>query len=107
MALHKPEHRTVKYWLLWLPMTLGFLIVFPVAYPIVGRQTGSWLRDWEDYIDDPIDWVKEWLHCHPLPFGYFLNISPIMMNRKTSWNIVTKNIECVDCDHEDEPLATK
>jgi hypothetical protein len=90
MALHKPEHRTVKYWVLWLPLTVGFLLVLPIGLLTVGRKTGTWLRRWEDYIDDPIDYLKEKVHGAPVPFGYEINISFLMMNRETSWDVLRK-----------------
>jgi len=101
MALHKPEHKTVRYWVLWPILTLGFILVFPFAYPFVGRNTGSWLRDWEDYIDDPFDWLKEKLHGMKLPFGYELNISFLMMNRETTWDIIRKQANWSNEDPED------
>lgn len=70
MALHKPEHRTAKYWLLYLPRALVYVTLLPVAL-IKGRHeeeatsglrmkwNWQWFRDLEDKIDDPIDWLKK------------------------------------------------
>ena len=67
MALHKPEHKTVKYWLLWLPLSLGYVLLLPYGW-ITGRSPSDrekmqwskkWYQDLEDYIDDPIDWLKQ------------------------------------------------
>ena len=69
MALHKPEHRTVKYWLLYIPLTVLYCIVLPIAL-IKGRHEEEatsglrmkwnwrWFRKLEDVIDDPVDWLK-------------------------------------------------
>ncbi len=103
MALHKPEHRAWWYWASWPFLTAGFAIVFPLVLIIRGYADTreGWIRDWENWIDDPIDWVKEWLHCRKLPFGFYLNISFLMQNRKTTWNLITRNKDCVECDPED------
>jgi hypothetical protein len=70
MALHKPEHKTVKYWVTWPFMGLLYLALLPVAF-IMGRHeeqatsgkrtkwNWEWYRDLEDSIDDPIDWLKQ------------------------------------------------
>lgn len=102
MALHKPKHKTLWYWIKWPILAMGFAIVFPFCCLLFGYgyTRNGWLREWEDYIDDPIDFVKEYLHCAPLPFGYHLNISFLMRNRATTWNIITKGL--VDCDPEDD-----
>jgi hypothetical protein len=104
MALHKPEHKKVWWWLAWPFMFLGFVVVFPFAYPFVGRKRdgkNTWLKNWEDYIDDPIDWMKEKLHCARLPFGYQLNISFIMLNRETTWDIIRRDGKYGNCDPDD------
>jgi hypothetical protein len=104
VALHKPEHKTWQYWVKWPFLAAAFAVVFPFCLLIFGYQwtRDGWLRDWENYIDDPVDFVKEWLHCAELPFGFYLNISFLMANRKTTWNIITRCIDKVECDPEDE-----
>jgi hypothetical protein len=69
MALHKPEHRTVSYWLMYVPRALLYLTLLPVAI-YKGRHEEMatsglrmkwnwyWFRQLEDKIDDPIDWLK-------------------------------------------------
>ena len=66
MALHKPEHKTIKYWLLWFPLSLGYVLLLPYGF-VTGRSKSDkgkmqwskkWYQDLEDYIDDPIDWLK-------------------------------------------------
>jgi len=69
MALHKPEHRTVMYWI-YYPMICGiYVLLLPYALVqgryAVGTTTGrkmkwNWrlFREVEDWIDDPIDWLK-------------------------------------------------
>ncbi len=103
MALHKPEHRTVFYWTSWIPLTILFMIVFPLALIFRGYASTrrGWLRDLENYIDDPIDWCKEWLHCRSLPFNLQLNISFLMQNRTTTWNIIRPDRMYDNCDPED------
>lgn len=104
MALHKPEHRTWWYWASWLPLTVIFIPVWIICLIFKGyawtRQ--GWLRDWEDWIDDPIDFIKEWLHCHKLPFGYQLNISFLMNHRETTWDVIRKDGDYDNCDPEDK-----
>ena len=103
MALHKPEHKTVWYWVKWPFLALGFAVVFPFCYLIKGWEwtRDGWLRDWEDYIDDPIDFLKEMAHCGKLLFGYQLNISFLMNNRETTWDIIRKDGNYSNCDPED------
>lgn len=60
-----------------------------------------WLKNVENFFDDPIDAFKEWLHCHKLPFGYQLNISFLMQNRTTTWDIIRKQGKYENCDPED------
>jgi len=52
----------------------------------------AWIfKRFVNIIDDPIDWVKEHFHGHHLPFGYELNISFMMVNRRpTTWDIIRK-----------------
>ena len=66
-------------------------------------RTWSWrLKKLINMVDDPVDAVKEWLHCHPLPFGYQLNISFMMQNRRTTWDIIRKRGRYDNCDPEDQ-----
>ncbi len=105
MALHKPEHRTVQYWVFWLPLAIGFVIAFCIAYLVKGYEwtRSGWLRDWEDYIDDPVDFVKEWLHCRRIPFtNYQINISFLFQHRETTWDIIRKHKWYDNCDPEDK-----
>lgn len=66
MALHKPEHKTVRYWVLWPFLAIGYVLMLPYGF-ITGRSpsdkgkmqwNSAWYQSWEDYIDDPIDWLK-------------------------------------------------
>lgn len=69
MALHKPEHKQVTYWLYYPVLALCYLICLPYAI-MVGRHDepkgDGTIRKWnleffrklEDYIDDPVDWLK-------------------------------------------------
>lgn len=101
MALHKPEHKTVQYWVLWPFLTLGFIIAWPIACLIKGYEwtRDGWLRDWEDYIDDPIDFGKEFFHCRKIPYTkYQINISFIMAHRETTWDVIRKDGEYNNCN---------
>ena len=105
MALHKPEHKTIKYWILWPFLTIGFFIVWPIACLIKGYEwtRDGWLRDWENYIDDPFDFCKEWIHCRRLPFtNYQINISFLMNHRETTWDIIRPHGDYSNCDPEDK-----
>jgi hypothetical protein len=107
MALHKPEHRKWWYWASWPFLTAFFCIIFPLALTIRGYASTrkGWLRDLENWIDDPVDFVKEWWHCRHIAWGYQLNISFLMQNRKTTWDIIRKmpkpGVQYANCDPED------
>ena len=65
-------------------------------------RTWAWrLKKFINIIDDPIDWVKEKLHGMNLPFGYELNISCLMANRLTTWDIIRKQGNHFNDDPED------
>ena len=59
------------------------------------------IRVFINIIDDPIDWVKEKLHGMRLPFGYELNISFLMANRDTTWDIIRPYGDYPNSDPED------
>lgn len=59
------------------------------------------IRNLENIFDDPIDAVKEKLHGMHLPFGYELNISFMMKNRPTTWDIIRKRGDYSNEDPED------
>ena len=80
----------------WILMILIFWLVFRKDNPLHA------LRDFINIVDDPIDTIKESLHCMSLPFGYQLNISCLMSNRKTSWDIIRKQGYYENCDPEDK-----
>jgi hypothetical protein len=67
------------------------------------KKNGVWwfVRNVENLIDDPIDWVKEKLHGMHLPFGLELNISFFMANRTTTWDIIRKQGDYLNSDPED------
>ena len=66
MALDKPEHKTWWYWASWPFLGLAYLLLLPYGL-IIGRSpsdqgkmqwTSEWYQALEDWIDDPIDWLK-------------------------------------------------
>ena len=62
----------------------------------------KWLRWIINRIDDPFDAVLQWLHCHRIPFtGYQLNLSCLMKNRQTTWDIIRPAGNYSNCDPED------
>jgi hypothetical protein len=70
---------------------------------MIGRVSlKEWLKQLENLLDDPVDAAKEWLHCHNLPLGYQLNISFLMGNRQTTWDIIRKRGSYSNCDPEDQ-----
>ena len=63
---------------------------------IRGWSAAPWgwrFRKLENLLDDPIDDLKHKLHGLRLPFGYRLNISFLLMNRRTTWPIISKDID--------------
>jgi hypothetical protein len=65
-------------------------------------ETWKWRWDkLENLVDDPIDKAKEALHGMRLPFGYELNISFLMTNRPTTWDIIRKRGDYFNEDPED------
>jgi len=97
------EH-SIFYWLIWPFAAISFVIVWFFVFIFIHFRYKEidWLRKWENYVDDPIDGIKEWLHCRRIPFtNYQLNISFLMMNRKTTWDIIRKHKKWENCDPED------
>lgn len=81
---------------IWLVLILGYWVVFGK------RDFIHAVTDFINIIDGPVDKVKEWIHCHKIPFiNYQINISFIMMNRKTTWDIIRKHKKYPNCDPED------
>lgn len=89
-----------KQWVILLGYYLAFWGVFFILYWLLFQKEGFGhiARDFINVIDDPIDELKEYLHCMPLPFGYQLNISFIMQNRKTTWDIIRKQGTYENCE---------
>jgi hypothetical protein len=67
------------------------------------REKGIWwwIRNFGNLIDDPIDYVKEAIHGAHLPFGFEINISCLMANRETTWDIIRKQGDYPNSDPED------
>lgn len=90
----------------WLTLFAYYLVVWGIFFVLYWllfqkESIGHICRDFINIIDDPIDELKERLHCMPLPFGYQLNISFLMSNRKTSWDIIRKRGVYDNCDPAD------
>jgi len=66
-----------------------------------GRTMAWRFKKFINIVDTPIDYVKEKLHGMHLPFGYELNISFLMMNRPTTWDIIRKQGNYPNSDPED------
>jgi len=83
---------------IWIAIIMGYWVVFGK------RDFIHAIKDFINIIDGPVDKVKEWIHCHKIPFiNYQINISFIMMNRKTTWDIIRKHQKYDNCDPEDFP----
>ena len=68
-------------------------------WPIYGWD---WrFRNTVNFLDDPVDWVKEFFHGMRLPFGYELNTSCLMRNRVITWDIIRKQGNHFNDDPED------
>jgi hypothetical protein len=76
-------------------------LVLGIAQKIGIAKAFKWFGN---RIDDPIDAIKEWLHCRKIPWiNYQLNISFLMKNRTTSWDIIRKHHHgYLNCDPEDK-----
>jgi hypothetical protein len=98
------EKHPIIYAVAW-PFAAAAYIPFGIARVLFYRRPKkppNWWKDWENFVDDPIDKAKEFLHCHDLPFGLQLNISIIMKNREPkTWDIVRKRGAYANCDPED------
>lgn len=87
-----------------LLIPLSWLVfVIPYWFIFKKRDFSHAFQDFVNLVDDPFDNFKEWLHCMNLPFGYQLNISFIMKNRKVTWDIIRKKGYYENCDPEDYP----
>jgi hypothetical protein len=92
--------------LLWLISGVLWLPLY-VAIHLILRRDPKWLRWWGNRVDNLPDALTQFLHCHKIPFtgepGWQLNISFLMKNRKTSWDIIRKYKYYANCDPEDKP----
>ena len=67
-----------------------------------GKKGILWtLRNFGNLIDDGPDWLKEKIHGAHLPFGLEINISCLMKNRTTTWDIIRKQGDYPNSDPED------
>jgi hypothetical protein len=79
--------------IVWIPIQLGTFWM---------KESPAWLRHWENKVDNLPDQFKEWAHCHKIPFtNKQINISFIMKNRETTWDIIRENKKWPNCDPED------
>ena len=65
------------------------------------KGIGWFWRNFQNLIDDYPDYIKERMHGAHLPFGLELNISFLMKNRKTTWDIIRKRGDYPNEDPED------
>lgn len=106
-------YSTFIFWLIslfsgWWGYAIWYVIIFAlfILWYMLAFNKRNYLhaiKDFINLIDGPVDAVKEYLHCMKLPFGYQLNISFIMKNRKTTWDIIRKWGYYDNCDPEDFP----
>jgi hypothetical protein len=66
-------------------------------------ETPKWIRWWGNRVDNLPDQLKEWIHCHRIPFtNKQINISVIMQNREPkTWDIIREHKYWVNCDPKD------
>lgn len=89
---------------IWLPI---YIVWSLVTRDFSQDSKPKWLRWWGNRVDNLIDQLKEWLHCHKIPFtDYQLNISCIMKNRDPYGYLIRPNKDpdgnCwSNCDPED------
>lgn len=102
--------------LLWLISGVVYVPIFLVAYIICktkGIELPKWIKWWGNRVDNFTDQIMEWIHCHKIPYsekiwpkkwpqGLQFNISCIMKNRETTWDIIRPHGCWPNCDPEDE-----
>jgi len=101
MAKFEDKHPWL-YKMIWPFATVGFILTWVPVRGIM-KFKPNWLREYENFVDGPVDGLKEWLHCHPLPFGKQLNIAFMMKNRdRPYWPIIRDKGYYNNCDPEDK-----
>lgn len=103
-----PENDVDKYFLLnvfWLISGIVWLPIY-IVYEILERlnvtKKPKWVKWWGNRVDNLPDALMEWLHCHKIPFtNKQLNISFLMKNRTTTWDIIREHKPWPNCDPED------
>jgi hypothetical protein len=79
--------------IVWLPIYLGTFWM---------KERPKWLRWWGNRVDNLGDQIMEFFHCHKIPFtNKQINISFLMKNRETTWDIIRENKKWPNCDPED------
>jgi len=77
-----------------LPISLTYRL-FKIDQP-------KWLRWWGNRTDNLWDQLKEWVHCHKIPFtNKQINISFMMKNRDTYGKYIRPHANYCNCDPED------
>jgi|GEM_PF-2883366 len=93
-----------NYWvILWVFLFWMFIILVPYKFLFKKKDIEHAFNDFFNIVDGPIDKIKEKIHGAHLPFGYEINISFLMKNRKTTWNIIRKQGNYCNEDIEDLP----
>jgi len=87
---------------LWLLSGAAWLPLY-AAVRLLGFDP-RWLRRWGNRVDNLPDALKEFLHCHRIPFtDYQLNIAFMMKNRgRPYWPVIRSHTTVWgNCDPED------
>jgi hypothetical protein len=86
--------------ILWFISGIVWLPIYVVTIPM--KERPKWLRWWTNRVDNIVDQGKEWLHCRKIPFtNKQINISFMMKNRTTTWDIIREHKKWSNCDPED------
>jgi hypothetical protein len=92
----------------WLISGIAWLPISGIAKIAYGdNELPKWIRWWGNRVDNLPDAIKEWIHCHDIPFtDKQINISRWMKNRETYGKIIRPRRDPAgncwsNCDPED------
>jgi len=88
--------------IVWLPIYGGWCLF---TWDSSQDSKPKWLRWWGNRVDNFPDLLKEWIHCHKIPWtNKQINISQWMRNRKEPYRpIIREHKKWDNCDPEDFP----